>query len=86
MGRTGVSTVDTQKWCSHGGKYSKKPGVPDSNLANTHVLVHPDDLRRLDLVVPGLHVGRGLPLFCDVTIEPYFTEWRATIGNQQSGR
>eukprot|EP00973_Karenia_brevis_P014023 1905086-Karenia_brevis.AAC.1 len=46
--------------------------VPDRNverlLSDTHVPVDPADLRRLDLVVPGLNVARGLPLFCDVTI------------------
>ena len=46
--------------------------VPDRNiercLRDTHVPVPPEDGRRLDLVVPGLNVARGLPLFCDVTI------------------
>jgi len=46
--------------------------IPDRNvervLARTHVPVPPGDLRRLDLVVPGLNVARGLPLFCDVTV------------------
>ena len=46
--------------------------VPDRNcermLRNTHVPVPPRDTRRLDLVVPGLNVARGLPLFCDVTV------------------
>ena len=46
--------------------------VPDRNeermLRNTHVPVHPDDCRRLDLVVPGLHVSHGLPLFCDIIV------------------
>ena len=37
-------------------------------LRNTHIPVPPDDTRRLDLVVPGLNVARGLPLFCDVTV------------------
>ena len=27
-----------------------------------------NDLRRLDIVVPGLNVDRGLPLFCHVTV------------------
>ena len=37
-------------------------------LRNTHVPgLPPGDMRRLDLVVPGLNVARGLPLFCDVT-------------------
>ena len=46
--------------------------IPDRNrermLRNTHVPVPPGDTRRLDLVVPGLNVARGLPLFCDVTV------------------
>ena len=45
--------------------------VPDRNvermLRNTHVPVRADDNRRMDLVVPGLAVARGLPLFCDAT-------------------
>ena len=28
------------------------------------------DMRRMDLVVPGLNAARGLPLFCDVTVVP----------------
>ena len=36
-------------------------------LRDTHVPVPPADMRRLDLIVPGLGVDRGLPLFCDVT-------------------
>ena len=46
--------------------------MPDRNvermLRNTHVPVPSDDQRRLDLVVPGLNVARGLPLFCDITV------------------
>ena len=46
--------------------------VPDRNcermLRDTHVRVHPSDSRRLDIVVPGLNVERGLPLFCDATV------------------
>ena len=45
--------------------------VPDRNverlLRDTHVPVPAHDMRRLDLIVPGLAVDRGLPLFCDVT-------------------
>ena len=37
-------------------------------LRNTHIPTHPSDGRRLDLVVPGLNVARGLPLFCDGTV------------------
>ena len=46
--------------------------IPDRNverlLRNTHVPVDTNDLRRLDLVVPGLNVARGVPLFCDITV------------------
>jgi hypothetical protein len=46
--------------------------IPDWNverlLANTHVPVPQDSLLRLDLVVPGLNIAGGLPLFCDVTV------------------
>ena len=45
--------------------------IPDRNvermLRNTHIPVDATDSRRMDLVVPGLSVARGLPLFCDVT-------------------
>eukprot|EP00959_Pyramimonas_sp_CCMP1952_P359829 7534536-Pyramimonas_sp.AAC.1 len=41
--------------------------VPDRNverlLVRTNIPVPPEDLRRLDLVIPGLNVHRGLPLF-----------------------
>jgi len=46
--------------------------IPDRNvervLATTHIPMPPGDLRRVDLVVTGLTVARGLPLFCDVTV------------------
>jgi hypothetical protein len=46
--------------------------VPDRNverlLCDTNVPVHPDDLRRLDIIVPNLNVERGLPIFGDVTV------------------
>ena len=46
--------------------------IPDRDiermLRTTHVPTVEDDQRRLDLVVPGLNVARGLPLFCDVTV------------------
>ena len=46
--------------------------VPKRNverlLRHTHIPgLSPDDMRRLDLVVPGLNVARGVPLFCDAT-------------------
>ena len=37
-------------------------------LSRTHVPVHAQDQRRLDLIVPGLSVAQGSPLFCDVTV------------------
>ena len=46
--------------------------MPDRNierlLRNTNIPVPSEDNRRLDLIVTGLNVHRGLPLFCDVTI------------------
>ena len=46
--------------------------IPDRHverlLSRTHVRVPAHDQRRMDLVVPGLQVERGLPLFCDVTV------------------
>ena len=46
--------------------------IPDHNvermLHDTHVPVPANDGRRLDLIVPGLNVARGLPLFCDITV------------------
>ena len=46
--------------------------MPDWNIEHllrlSYFIVPPDDLRRLDLIVPGLNVHHGLPLFCDVTI------------------
>ena len=46
--------------------------VPDRNvermLNNTNLPVPSWDERRIDLLVPGLNVHRGLPLFCDVTV------------------
>ena len=54
------------------GVYEAGGSVPDRNiermLRDTNVPTSPDDNRRLDLVVPGLNVQRGLPLFCDVTV------------------
>ena len=46
--------------------------IPDRNvertLRTTHIPVPAGDTRRLDLIVPGTNVARGLPLFCDITI------------------
>ena len=36
-------------------------------LRDTPVVVPPDDQRRLDLVVPGTGLHRGVPLLCDAT-------------------
>ena len=51
--------------------------VPDRRveqlLSDTHVRVLPYDMRRMDIVVPGLNVDRGLPLFCDVTVHSPIT-------------
>ena len=64
--------------------------VPDRNvermLSNTFIPVPADDLRRLDLLVPGLNVARGLPLFCDVTIvSPLSRTGRARVGTSNRG-
>ena len=64
------------RWLSSWRQVLSEAGghFPDRNvermLRNTHVPVPPEDSRRLDLVVPGLNVARGLPLFCDVTVRP----------------
>ena len=46
--------------------------VPDRNverlLRNTWIPVADHNQQRMDLVVNGLNVQRGLPLFCDVTV------------------
>ena len=46
--------------------------MPDRNverlLRNSNVPVPADDQRRLDLIVPGLNISRGVPLFCDATV------------------
>ena len=46
--------------------------MPDRNverlLRDTHIPVHPHDLRRIDLVVPGLNVARGVPRRFSVTL------------------
>jgi hypothetical protein len=36
-------------------------------MRDTHLPIGPSDNRRMDLVVPGLSVARGVPLFCDIT-------------------
>jgi len=46
--------------------------IPDRNVERTlrsaHISVPTRDTKRLDLIVPGTNVARGLPLFCDITI------------------
>ena len=52
--------------------YEAGGAVPDRNvermLSDTNVPTHPNDSRRLDLIVSNLNVERGLPLFCDATV------------------
>ena len=53
---------------------------------DTTVPVAPEDTRRLDLVVPGLNVHRGLPLFCDATIvSPLTGTGQARWGTSNQG-
>ena len=64
--------------------------VPDRNverlLRRTHVPVPPGDNRRLDLIVPGLNVARGRPLFCDITVvTPLTRDGRPRAGTSNSG-
>ena len=64
--------------------------VPDRNvermLTDTHVPVPLEDQRRLDIVVPGLNVHRGLPLFCDITvISPLSGSGAARSGTSNRG-
>ena len=57
-------------------------------LHNSYVPVPPDDLRRLDLIVPGLNVDRGRPLFCDATVLSPLTRYGEPRGgtSNQGGR
>ena len=64
--------------------------VPDRNvermLSTTHVPVPDGDQRRMDLVVPGLNVSRGRPLFCDITVlSPVTRAGRARPGTSNAG-
>ena len=64
--------------------------VPDRNiermLRRTNITVAPTDQRRLDIVVSGLNVARGLPLFCDVTVlTPLTTSGAARPGTSNRG-
>ena len=64
--------------------------VPDRNIerviSNTNVPVPVGDMRRLDLVVPGLSVYGGRPLFCDVTIiSPVTHQGQARPGTSNIG-
>ena len=81
---SGLLTAWRQVFTEAGGH------VPDRNiermLRNTHITVRPDDTRRLDVVVSGLNVARGLPRFCDVTvISPISTNGRARPGTSNRG-
>ena len=54
-------------------------------LRNSHIPVPPQDTRRLDLVVPGLNIARGLPLFVDVTVlSPLTHAGRARSGTSNA--
>ena len=37
-------------------------------LSTTHVPLDTDDLRRMDLIAPGLQIHSGVPLFLDITV------------------
>ena len=55
-------------------------------LTRTHVRVPAHDQRRMDLVVPGLQVERGVPLFCDTTvISPITRTGEARPGTSNRG-
>ena len=62
--------------------------VPQRNverlLRTTWVRVPAWDQRRLDLVVPGLCIDRGLPLFCDATIVSPITTGDARPGTSNN--
>ena len=64
--------------------------IPDRNvermLSTTHIPVPSGDTRRLDLIVSGLNVAQGRPLFCDVTVVwPITREGRSRPGTSNSG-
>ena len=73
-----------QVFCEAGAR------IPPQNverlLRTTWVRVPSWDERRLDLVVPGLSVDRGLPLFCDATIISSITRFgEARAGTSNRG-
>ena len=73
-----------QVFCEAGAR------IPPQNverlLRTTWVRVPSWDERRLDLVVPGLSVDRGLPLFCDATIiSPIARSGEARAGTSNRG-
>ena len=81
---TGLVHVWRQIFIEAGGQ------VPDRNverlLRQSHLPVPADDLRRLDLIVPGLNVHHGLPLFCDITIlSPITRKGTARGGTSNKG-
>ena len=64
--------------------------VPDRNieriLRTTNIPIASNNQRRLDLVVPGLAVYEGQPLFCDVTVvSPLSGHGRARAGTSNRG-
>ena len=73
--------VEQEAMCSYGA-------IRCVQLHNTHVPVPPGDTRRLDLVVPGLNVAPGLPLFCDATVLSPLTRrgWARGGTSNQGGR
>ena len=55
-------------------------------LSSTHVPVPAGSQLRMDLVVPGLNVAGGLPLFCDVTVvSPITRAGRSRPGTSNAG-
>ena len=64
--------------------------IPDNNvermLASTNIPVSEGDGRCLDLIVPGLNIHQGLPLFCDVTVlSPITASGTARPGTSNQG-
>ena len=64
--------------------------IPDRNvermLVRTNIPVPQNNLRRMDLVAPGLNVCRGVPLFCDITVlSPITATGAARPGTSSQG-
>ena len=49
------------------GSWFKRIRNVERLLRSTHAPVPAEDMRRLDLIVTGLNIFRGIPLFCDAT-------------------